>query len=105
MSSDLHGTYFPAIRLRILAGNERILAMRFELSIFIAAGVLSIMPAAALTPPRSYVQVIVKACPALEQTGQEHKPEAVTGYYADPTTTNAPRPRRSEKPFSPHSIA
>jgi hypothetical protein len=30
------------------------------------------------------VQIIVKACPAIEQTGQDHKPDAVLGYYADP---------------------
>jgi hypothetical protein len=40
-------------------------------------------PAKADSPP-TYVQIIVKACPALEQTGQDHKPEAVMGYYADP---------------------
>lgn len=34
--------------------------------------------------PQTYVQLIVKACPALEITGQENKPAAVTGYYADP---------------------
>ena len=28
--------------------------------------------------------IIVKACPAIEQTGQDHKPDAVMGYYADP---------------------
>ena len=33
---------------------------------------------------RTYVQIIIKACPALEQTGQDHRPEAVTGYYVDP---------------------
>ena len=32
----------------------------------------------------TYVQIIVKACPAIEQTGQDHRPESVTGYYADP---------------------
>jgi hypothetical protein len=58
--------------------------MHFRLSSFAAAGVLAITPAAAVTHPPGYVQIIVKACPALEQTGQDHKPEAVTGYYADP---------------------
>ncbi len=33
---------------------------------------------------QTYVQIIIKACPALEQTGQDHRPEAVTGYYVDP---------------------
>jgi hypothetical protein len=33
---------------------------------------------------QSYVQLIVKACPAVEQTGQDHKPDTVQGYYADP---------------------
>jgi len=34
--------------------------------------------------PSSHVQLIVKACPATEQTGLDHKPDAVLGYYADP---------------------
>ena len=34
--------------------------------------------------PHTYVQLIIKACPASEQTGQEHRPAAVLGYYADP---------------------
>jgi len=34
--------------------------------------------------PQTYVQLIIKACPAAEQTGRDHRPDAVTGYYADP---------------------
>jgi hypothetical protein len=37
----------------------------------------------AATAP-THVQLVVKACPAAEQTGQDHKPAAVLGYYADP---------------------
>src|SRR5919106_2616241 len=39
---------------------------------------------AATEPPQVYVQLIVKACPAVELKGQEHKPSAVMGYYTDP---------------------
>jgi hypothetical protein len=54
-------------------------------STFIAlAAVLIATSAAQGAAPRTYVQIIVKACPALEQTGQDHKPDAVMGYYADP---------------------
>jgi hypothetical protein len=75
--------------------------MRFNIANFAAAGLLSITPAAAGTPP-SYVQIIVKACPALEQTGQDQKPEAVTGYYANPinqgvTYDNERSPTKEER--------
>ena len=47
------------------------------------AGLLA-MAVGARAESQTYIQIIIKACPALEQTGQDHRPEAVTGYYADP---------------------
>jgi hypothetical protein len=49
-----------------------------------------------------HVQMIVKACPAIEQTGQDHRPEAVTGYYTDPINQgfsydNARSPTKEER--------
>jgi hypothetical protein len=48
------------------------------------ATILVVAPTAQGARPRTHVQIIVKACPAIEQTGQDHKPNAVMGYYADP---------------------
>jgi len=48
------------------------------------AAILIVIPTAQAVARRTYVQIIVKACPAIEQTGQDHKPDAVMGYYADP---------------------
>jgi hypothetical protein len=77
-----------------MAGNRGELAMYYRkafgffVGLFAAipwsqAGILSSEPHQVATPS-SYVTIVVKACPAIEQTGQDNKPEAVTGYYADP---------------------
>jgi hypothetical protein len=58
-------------------------AMNIKTTLGICLGLLASHAAYAATPP-NYVQEIVKACPAIEQTGLDHKPAAVTGYYADP---------------------
>jgi len=61
--------------------------MDSRIVICLTAGFLSLTStahAAPLAAPRTYVQIIVKACPALEQTWQEHRPDAVTGYFVDP---------------------
>jgi hypothetical protein len=53
---------------------------------FYAFGALVLVvtsPIQAAAPP-TFVQIVVKACPAVEQTGQDHKPAAVMGYYSDP---------------------
>jgi hypothetical protein len=57
--------------------------MHPKTAVVAAAGLLFASPALA-DSDRTYVQIIVKACPAVEQTGQDHKPAAVLGYYADP---------------------
>ena len=51
---------------------------------FLILAAILVAPTARGATPRTYVQIIVKACPAIEQTGQDHKPDAVLGYYADP---------------------
>src|SRR5262245_4840847 len=57
--------------------------LKTALMVFVLPGVVS--PAVAAPPSLStHIQIIVKACPALEQTGQENRQDAVTGYYADP---------------------
>jgi len=48
------------------------------------AAFLIVAPATQAAAQRTYVQIIVKACPAIEQTGQDHKPDSVLGYYTDP---------------------
>jgi hypothetical protein len=58
--------------------------MPFARVLITLVAILIVAPAAQGAAPRSYVQIIVKACPAIEQTGQDHKPDAVMGYYADP---------------------
>jgi hypothetical protein len=58
--------------------------MHFMIALYAAGGLLWVATAAQAAEPRTYVQIIVKACPAVEQTGQKNKPNAVTGYYADP---------------------
>jgi hypothetical protein len=35
-------------------------------------------------PPQVFIELIVKACPAADQSAQANKPSAVQGYYADP---------------------
>jgi hypothetical protein len=57
--------------------------MHFQITLFVAASLLFGTSANA-DAPHTYVQLIIKTCPAAEQTGQDHKPDAVTGYYADP---------------------
>ena len=57
--------------------------MHFKSALIAVPGLFFTFAAHADTD-RTYVQIIVKACPALEQTGQDHRPEAVTGYYVDP---------------------
>ncbi len=57
--------------------------MHSKTALVAAVGLLFASPAWA-GPDRTYVQIIVKACPASELTGQDHKPAAVLGYYADP---------------------
>ena len=57
--------------------------MHFQTTLFVAASLLFGTSANA-DAPHTYVQLIIKTCPAAEQTGQDHKPDAVTGYYADP---------------------
>ena len=54
--------------------------------VIFAAIALVLLPSVAVPQesPPIYVQLIVKACPAAERTGEENKPDAVTGYYADP---------------------
>ena len=51
---------------------------------FLILAAILVAPTAQGAAPRTYVQIIVKACPAIEQTAQDHKPDAVLGYYADP---------------------
>lgn len=58
--------------------------MRTKEACYCVAGLLLTAHPAQAATPQSYVQLIVKACPAVEQTGQDHKPDAVQGYYADP---------------------
>ena len=57
--------------------------MHFKSALIAIPGLFFTFAAQADTD-RTYVQIIIKACPALEQTGQDHRPEAVTGYYVDP---------------------
>ena len=57
--------------------------MHFKSALIAVPGLFLTFAAQADTD-RTYVQIIIKACPALEQTGQDHRPEAVTGYYVDP---------------------
>ena len=57
--------------------------MHFKIALIAVSGLFLTFAAHADTD-RTYVQIIIKACPALEQTGQDHRPEAVTGYYVDP---------------------
>lgn len=54
------------------------------IALYATASLLLATASAQSASPRTYVQIIVKACPAVEQTGQENKPDAVHGYYADP---------------------
>ena len=56
--------------------------MRFKF-IFLAATLLGVQSAQA-EPSSSYVVLIVKACPSVEISGQDQKPAAVTGHYAEP---------------------
>jgi hypothetical protein len=81
-------------------------AMFRELSLLMAAATLT--PAAIAAPSthpptiRVFVELIVKACPAAEITGMEHRPEAVLGYYADPINQgvvydNERSPTKSER--------
>ena len=58
--------------------------MRPTIALYATASLLLATASAQSASQRTYVQIIVKACPAVEQTGQENKPDAVTGYYADP---------------------
>lgn len=57
--------------------------MYFKIAFCAVVG-LFVTTLAAAAESQTYVQIIVKACPALEQTGQDHRPESVTGYYTDP---------------------
>ena len=57
--------------------------MHFKSALIAIPGLLFTFAAQADTD-RTYVQIIIKACPTLEQTGQDHRPSAVTGYYVDP---------------------
>jgi len=57
--------------------------MHFKSALIAIPGLFLTFAAQADTD-RTYVQIIIKACPALEQTGQDHRPSAVTGYYVDP---------------------
>jgi hypothetical protein len=53
----------------------------------LAAGM--VLPVAApveqAAPPQVFIELIIKACPAADQSAQANKPSAVQGYYADPT--------------------
>jgi hypothetical protein len=51
---------------------------------FLAVASVFFASSALAATPHTFVQLIIKACPAAEQTGQDHKPDAVMGYYADP---------------------
>jgi hypothetical protein len=57
-----------------------------EFPLAVIAGIL--MPVNApiehATPPQVFIELIVKACPAADQSAQANKPSAVQGYYADP---------------------
>ena len=57
--------------------------MHFQITLYVATSLLFAASASADTP-QTYVQLIIKANPAAEQTGRDHRPDAVTGYYADP---------------------
>jgi hypothetical protein len=57
--------------------------MHFQITLYVATSLLFAASASADTP-QTYVQLIIKACPAAEQTGRDHRPDAVTGYYSDP---------------------
>jgi hypothetical protein len=57
--------------------------MCYRVTFLVIASVFFASSALADTP-HTFVQLIIKACPAAEQTGQDHKPDAVMGYYADP---------------------
>ena len=57
--------------------------MHFKSALIAIPGLFLTFAAQADTD-RTYVQIMIKACPALEQTGQDHRPSAVTGYYVDP---------------------
>jgi hypothetical protein len=54
----------------------------------LVVGLLAAFSAAHAAAPPSYVAIIIKACPAIEQAGQDHKPAAVLGYYANPINQN-----------------
>ena len=77
--------------------------MLSKITIIIVAGTL--VPAAVAPqtlPPQVFVELIVKACPAAEITGQENKPEAVMGFYAEPINQgviydNERSPTRAER--------
>jgi hypothetical protein len=56
--------------------------MRLKSLIF-AAAIVGVQSAQAESVS-SYVVLIVKACPSVEIAGQDKKPAAVTGYYAEP---------------------
>lgn len=56
-----------------------------KITFILLAGTLAPASAAPQTQlPQVFVELIVKACPASEIRGQENKPEAVLGYYAEP---------------------
>ena len=58
--------------------------MRPTIALYATASLLLATASAQSASQRTYIQIIVKACPAVEQTSQENKPDAVTGDYADP---------------------
>jgi hypothetical protein len=58
--------------------------MPFARVLITLVAILIVAPAAQGAAPRSYVQIIVKACPAIEQTGQDHKPDAVMAITPTP---------------------
>jgi hypothetical protein len=58
-----------------------------EFPLAVIAGILMPVnaPIERAAPPQVFIELIVKACPAADQSAQTNKPSAVQGYYADPT--------------------
>jgi hypothetical protein len=57
-----------------------------EFPLAVIAGILMPVnaPIGDAAPPQVFIELIVKACPAADQSAQANKPSAVQGYYTDP---------------------
>jgi hypothetical protein len=57
-----------------------------EFPLAVIAGILMPVnaPIEQAAPPQVFIELIVKACPAADQSAQANKPNAVMGHYTDP---------------------